>query len=104
MTNKPIVYTGTISYGLYLLHKIPFDLAQAFHLDQYLLLALPLGLVASYAVAVLSWHLLEMPFLRLKRFVESTPRNANGLFVLAAAAGLFEPLRVLLEHGGAGSA
>ena len=83
MTNKPIVYTGTISYGLYLLLKITFDRAQAFHLDQYLLLALPLVLVASYAVAVLSLHLLELPFLRLKRFVESTPRNANGRFVLA---------------------
>jgi len=30
--------------------------------------------------------------------------RASGEFVLAAAAGLFEPLRVLLEHGGAGSA
>jgi peptidoglycan/LPS O-acetylase OafA/YrhL len=73
MTNKAIVYTGTISYGLYLLHKIPFDLAQALQLDRYLFLVLPIGLVASYALAALSWKLLEVPFLRLKRFFESKP-------------------------------
>ena len=27
LTNRFMVYTGTISYGLYLLHKIPFDMA-----------------------------------------------------------------------------
>ena len=31
LTNRFLVYTGTISYGLYLLHKIPFDLAKSFH-------------------------------------------------------------------------
>jgi peptidoglycan/LPS O-acetylase OafA/YrhL len=78
MTNKAIVYTGTISYGLYLLHKIPFDLAQAFQPDRYLFLVLPIGLVASYALAVLSWNLLEVPFLRLKRFFESKPVGLGG--------------------------
>jgi len=73
MTNRALVYTGTISYGLYLLHKIPFDLVQAFQLDQSLFLVLPIGLVGSYALAALSWNLLEVPFLRLKRFFESKP-------------------------------
>ena len=72
MTNKAIVYTGTISYGLYLLHKIPFDMAQAFHLDGNPFLMAPVGLVAAYGMAVLSWNLLETPFLRLKRLVESS--------------------------------
>jgi peptidoglycan/LPS O-acetylase OafA/YrhL len=67
------VYTGTISYGLYLLHKIPFDVAQAFHLDRHSLLVLPIAILASYALAALSWNLLEKPFLRLKRFFESRP-------------------------------
>jgi peptidoglycan/LPS O-acetylase OafA/YrhL len=68
------VYTGTISYGLYLLHKIPFDLAKSFHLDRYPLLAWPILLAACYGMAALSWNLLEKPFLRLKRSFE--PRSS----------------------------
>ena len=68
MTNRFLVYTGTISYGLYLLHKIPFDVLQTFWPNSHLVLVLILGTVASYAVAILSWHILERPFLQLKRF------------------------------------
>ena len=67
------MYTGTTSYGLYLLHKIPFDLAKAFHVDRHPLLALPILLAACYAIAALSWTLLEKPFLRLKRYFEAKP-------------------------------
>ena len=70
LTNRFLVYTGTISYGLYLLHKIPFDVAQAFDLYLDPILALPILLVACYGAATLSWNLLEQPFLRLKRFFE----------------------------------
>jgi peptidoglycan/LPS O-acetylase OafA/YrhL len=66
LTNRVLVYTGTISYGLYLLHKIPFDIAKTFHVDRHPLLALPLLLAACYAMAASSWNLLEKPFLRLK--------------------------------------
>jgi peptidoglycan/LPS O-acetylase OafA/YrhL len=71
LTNQFIVLTGTISYGLYLLHKIPFDTAQTLHLDRHPLLELAVAIVACYALATLSWHLLEKPFLRLKRLFES---------------------------------
>src|SRR5215470_6095293 len=66
LTNRFLIYTGTISYGLYLLHKIPFDMARAFRLERYPALALPILLAAAYAMAALSWTLLEKPFLRLK--------------------------------------
>jgi peptidoglycan/LPS O-acetylase OafA/YrhL len=66
LTNRFLIYTGTISYGLYLLHKIPFDMAHAFRLERYPALALPILLAAGYAMAALSWNLLERPFLRLK--------------------------------------
>jgi len=69
LTNRFLVYIGTISYGLYLLHKIPFDVARTFHLHQDPLLAVPLILIC-YAAAVLSWNLLEKPFLELKQFFE----------------------------------
>jgi len=73
MTNRALVYTGTVSYGLYLLHKIPFDVEYSLHLDRHPVLALLMGLTASYVIAILSWNLLEKPFLRLKRFFESRP-------------------------------
>jgi peptidoglycan/LPS O-acetylase OafA/YrhL len=67
LTSRFLVYTGTISYGLYLLHKIPFDVAQTFHLGGHPLPVLLIGLVSSYALAALSWSMLEQPFLGLKR-------------------------------------
>jgi peptidoglycan/LPS O-acetylase OafA/YrhL len=65
LTNRFLVYTGTISYGLYLLHKIPFDLAKGVHVERHPLLALPILLAACYALAALSWNLLERPFLKV---------------------------------------
>jgi len=70
MTTRTLTYTGRISYGLYLLHKIPFDAAQSFHLDGHPFLTLMIGLAASYALATLSWNLLEKPILSLKRFFD----------------------------------
>jgi peptidoglycan/LPS O-acetylase OafA/YrhL len=78
MTNRALVFTGTISYGLYLLHKIPFDLEQLIHLDRYPVPALVMGFAASYVIATLSWILLEKPFLRLKRFFEPGPGRFGG--------------------------
>jgi len=71
MKNRFLVYTGTISYGLYLLHKIPFGMVQTLHLDRHPFLPLPIIFVTSYAMAALSWNLLEKPFLNLKRFFAS---------------------------------
>jgi peptidoglycan/LPS O-acetylase OafA/YrhL len=42
MTNRFLVYTRTISYGLYLLHKIPIGIVQVLHLDSHPYLPLPL--------------------------------------------------------------
>jgi peptidoglycan/LPS O-acetylase OafA/YrhL len=70
LTNRFLVYTGTISYGIYLLQKIPLDAAKTFHLDKHQFLALPITIAATYAMAALSWNLLEKPILRLKRFFE----------------------------------
>jgi peptidoglycan/LPS O-acetylase OafA/YrhL len=75
LTNRFLVYTGTISYGIYLLEKIPLDIARMFHLDRHPLLALPITIAATYALASLSWIILERPFLRLKRFFDGTVRR-----------------------------
>jgi peptidoglycan/LPS O-acetylase OafA/YrhL len=76
LTNRFLIYTGTISYGIYLLQKIPLDAAKAFHLDRHQYLALPVTAAVTYLMALLSWNLLEKPFLRLKRFFDQG--NDNG--------------------------
>ncbi len=79
LTNRFMVYTGTISYGLYLLHKIPFDVAKLFPLDRYAVVVMPLMLAVCYGIATLSWVLLEKPFIRMKRAFESRPAHAKGV-------------------------
>ena len=73
LTNRFWVYTGMISYGIYLLEKIPLDAARTFHLDKHRFLMLPITTAVTYALAALSWNLLEKQILKLKRFFE--PRN-----------------------------
>jgi peptidoglycan/LPS O-acetylase OafA/YrhL len=86
LTNRFLVYTGTISYGLYLLHKIPFDMVKPFHLDRHPLLALPVLLAACYALAALSWNFLEQPFLSLKRCFAPKPGATPVLSSLGSVA------------------
>jgi len=77
VTHPFLVYTGVISYGLYLLHKFAFDMAKSLPLDQYAVLALPAMLGVCYALATASWVLYERPLLELKRFfVSSAPARA----------------------------
>jgi peptidoglycan/LPS O-acetylase OafA/YrhL len=73
LTSRFLVYTGTISYGIYLLEKIPVDVAKSLHLDKHQFLAFPITVVATYAMATLSWKFIESPFLRLKGFFDGTP-------------------------------
>ena len=76
-SNRFLVYTGVISYGLYLLHKLPFDIAEALHFDRYPAVAAPLLLVATFGLAAVSWVCLERPILKLKRRFESKPQIAT---------------------------
>src|SRR6185312_6996352 len=78
LTNRFLVGTGIISYGLYLLHKIPFDLLKAAHLERRPVLVLAAGIAASYALAVLSWNLLERPVLEAgKHRLDGVVRRAD---------------------------
>jgi peptidoglycan/LPS O-acetylase OafA/YrhL len=81
--NRFIVYTGTISYGLYLLHKIPFGFGKSFKLNSYPVSA-PLLLAACYGVAALSWNFYEKPFLSLKRFFEPETRSDSSNLVASS--------------------
>lgn len=65
LDSKPARYIGRISYPLYLFHQLPRQIIGSH----------PLGLgasdtvvtlVATLALAMTSYHILEMPFLRMK--------------------------------------
>lgn len=77
LTNRFLVYTGIISYGIYILAKIPADVVKTFHLEKYPLLAFLITVAATYAMATLSWNLLEKPFLTLKRFFDGPAISQN---------------------------
>jgi peptidoglycan/LPS O-acetylase OafA/YrhL len=89
LQNRFLRYTGTISYGLYLLHKIPSDIVQATHVDRHPVLILPVVFLGSYVLAVLSWNLLEKPFLNLRFFVSRSGAlsGAGGNLPRAVGAG-----------------
>jgi len=73
LANRFLVYTGTISYGIYLLAKIPVDVVKVLRLDQYPLLAFTITVCGAYVLAIITWNFLERPFLRLKHHFESRP-------------------------------
>jgi peptidoglycan/LPS O-acetylase OafA/YrhL len=75
--SRPLRFLGLYSYGIYLLHEPVIYLLRRHHIfsvGDYIdrpLLGLLLNLLVVPAVslvaAILSWHLLEFPFVRLKR-------------------------------------
>jgi peptidoglycan/LPS O-acetylase OafA/YrhL len=71
LANKFLIYSGVISYGIYLLEKIPLDAVKSFHMNGHPAIVLLLTTAATYILATLSWNLLEKPTLRLKRFFET---------------------------------
>ncbi len=78
LRNRFLVYTGVISYGIYLLEKIPIDLVKTTHLGASFSWAYPITIAATYLIAFLSWNLLETPFLRFKHFFGNSLRPAIG--------------------------
>ena len=69
--NHPFMQlSGKISYGLYLYHALIFGITSAcvyhFQIDANLFLLFLFKITLTYVVALLSWHAIEKPFLRLK--------------------------------------
>jgi peptidoglycan/LPS O-acetylase OafA/YrhL len=65
-------------------------MAQSFHLDRHFAIALPLMFAGAYALATLSWSLLERPFLNLKRFFAMEPGEPSDLREPLATASLLQ--------------
>jgi len=87
MASRSLIYTGTISYGIYLLAHVPLDIAKSFNAERHPFLAFSVTAIATYGLATLSWLFLEKPFLRLKRHFGRTAisrdRAAEGLVKVA---------------------
>jgi len=73
-----VLYTGKISYGLYVYHNfmlaiVLYLLSKTTAATDYRLIA-PLSFIATFATAMLSWHFIERPITRLKnRFSRENP-------------------------------
>lgn len=86
LTLKPLVFFGKISYGLYLWHYmllISFAHLQTHGNRLFYVVAI---CVASVALAVLSYYLVEQPFMRLKSAISRDrrpPTNQNSGYALA---------------------
>lgn len=80
-----VLYTGRISYGLYLLHLATFGLATKPELRRHYphapvfndMVYLIVGLMLSYGLASLSWFLFESQILRAKRWFSASPARSK---------------------------
>ena len=103
LESRPLVYLGTISYGIYVYQGIVPELLTlaGWHLPEYhtvaALLILP---TITIPVAALSWHLFEKPINSLKRHVPypQTPRANTSAAEVSAERGR-DPGRNALEGG-----
>jgi peptidoglycan/LPS O-acetylase OafA/YrhL len=78
LNSRALIFTGTISYGLYLLHKIPFDAVMKGRSVSHPTVVFAALIAATYVLATCSWYLYERPFLRLKSFFEAPPLEGHA--------------------------
>jgi peptidoglycan/LPS O-acetylase OafA/YrhL len=75
LSMRGVSYMGKISYGLYVYHGFAAPLSVYIPGAVRRLMPEPWPLMAlSFAMAALSWHLMEQPLLRLKRYLSPEDR------------------------------
>ena len=52
--NPFLIFTGTISYGLYLLHRLPHDVLKALHVVMQPSVTFVIAVSCAYLLAILS--------------------------------------------------
>lgn len=72
---RPMAYLGQISYAIYLWHY-PFARYLREHVDPHL--AFMIVVAISVPIAMLSWHLIEMPLQKLRHQYRRVGEHANG--------------------------
>lgn len=75
LTLRPVVYVGTISYGMYLFHVLAAEVVRRVlpELEPAGWLVGLLAITLTIVAATTSWHLFESPINRLKRKVPYQP-------------------------------
>jgi peptidoglycan/LPS O-acetylase OafA/YrhL len=71
LANRLLIYSGVISYGIYLLEKIPIDAVKSLRLQGHPAVMLLVTAAITYLMATISWYLLEKPAMRWKRYFET---------------------------------
>lgn len=64
LTIKPLVWVGSISYGLYLWHDPVFEVMRSYGCSKVLILLL--GSIAAFTIASASYYIIEKPVLKFK--------------------------------------
>ena len=72
-----LVYIGKISYGLYLFHFPIYHFINYVYPDLSGLFRVPMKFFVSFFVAAISYHCIEVKFLRLKRYFTNTADTGN---------------------------
>ena len=67
---KPFLFTGKISYGLYVYHPLCYWLFNHFFETRYIILNFIGCFISAYATAAISYYLFESQFLNLKKYFE----------------------------------
>lgn len=75
LTWKPLMWTGRVSYGLYLWHYVIFWTLSPTRLSIDPMILNAASLVLSLTAAALSYRFIEAPFLRLKRKAAPRPEQ-----------------------------
>lgn len=70
LRSKPMVFAGKISYGLYIYHPLCIAAIWSFSPQMNLVLIFVIAVIFTFTAATASYYLLELNFLKLKRFFE----------------------------------
>jgi peptidoglycan/LPS O-acetylase OafA/YrhL len=68
LTAKPLLYTGKVSYGLYIYHPLSYGLFALIFRQQSLLVNFAGGLALTYLLSTISFYAFESRFLILKKY------------------------------------
>ncbi len=94
---RPLVFTGLISYSLYLWHAPVLSLSRYWTMQEFSAVQLASLLVALYLLAAASWRYVEQP-LRTRRWLRSN-RAFGSVFAGATALLLATGLVMWRSHG-----
>lgn len=69
LTFKPLIWTGSISYGIYLWHDPVYEVMRSYGFSKLSILVL--GSIITFAIATASYYIMEKPVLSLKKKLQA---------------------------------